>query len=97
MTQKIVIDGAENHPFTANELDSVVVLARMFPQHDLRLNTDPTNLKVYIGQNNRETHRYWFDKESGFLGLIEKDFAVDSEDSDWQQTNYVTARNELSK
>lgn len=89
MTQSIVLECGDDHVFTAKELGAIQSLANRFPNEDLRVNDDPTNIKVYIGPYYAERFRFWIDPD-GLTDLVERDLGSE-DDSDWQRSNLLEA------
>lgn len=80
MTQKIVIE-CENHDFTVNELSTIQKVAWRFAEQDLRVNGDPTNIKIYVGEHYKEEYRLWV-KPNGDIPLVERDYQL-LDEADW--------------
>lgn len=81
MTQNISFD--VDRPLTKYEVEKVLVLAALFVPLDLRVNEDPTNIKVYLGKYYNEPYRIWVDKE-GVIGIVERDISTPEDDeAEW--------------
>ena len=95
MTQEIQFD--TDRPITTIELRAVSVLASIFKDHNLRVTDDPTNIKIYVGEYYKETHRYWIGEDGQVMqSLVEKDVSEpDADEADWQGTSWSEAYDEL--
>lgn len=96
MSQTIAFELEDKTSISAKQLHALGVLAMKFNRHDIRVTDDPTNIKAYVGPYYKEKYRFWI-KDDGLLGyaLIEKDHAVDTEDSDWQPADWYEVSEDL--
>ena len=88
MGQKIRFDCDD--ALNVKQLSGLYQIAKRFSKEDIRVNSDPTNIKVYVGDHYKELFRCWIDL-AGENKLVERDLAPEGEEADWVVSTMLEA------
>jgi hypothetical protein len=99
MTQKIKFEFDGPTSINTKQLSLLSVIASQFDMHDIRVTNDPTNIKVYVGSYYKERYRFWLGEDGSLANILIENNLMSgpAEDSDWQQTTWYAAHDELTR
>jgi hypothetical protein len=93
VTQEIKIE-VDDHNFTIPELKAISRLAKTYPKQNIRVNDDPTNIKIYVGPYYKERFRFWVTPD-GNCELVEFDSDQYDEEANWDSVGLSYAHDHL--